>query len=300
MATRFSNALFPDNSITANFRAWTQFIEDTLVTTGGWVVTADTGQTLPNALVVPTAGSQKRGYRIYRMNDSLQSAAPVFMRLDYGSGSSLGLPGIWVTIGTGSDGTGNITGILWNGGTSSLPNIGTQSTSTSTANNSYGSASTSRFSLALFVQTGAGFHFIFTLERSKDSSGNDTGSGLLLIYRGGGDTNIARTRYLSTTVGPQPSEENGLAYVITGQNPTQTLGGDIGVGVISHFRGTAQQPGTNFVVVTLSDVAAEGSFQMTLYGQLRTYQHCSGIVPAMGVIGGIIADNSARVCIRYD
>ena len=168
------------------FQAWTQFIEDLLVTTGRWVVTADTGQTLPSALVAPTSANQKRGYRIYRMSDALQATSPVFMRFDFGSAGAVALPGIWFTIGTGSDGSGNITGIVFNGGANVSPNTGCNSGGSGGASlvtNSYGSAASNRVSWGMFVNGGSAIWiWVFALERTKDSTGSDTGLGLLLVY----------------------------------------------------------------------------------------------------------------------
>ena len=60
MATRFLGATQWGAANDTMFRLAAQFIEDTLVTTGGWVVTADTGQTLPSALVAPAAINRRR------------------------------------------------------------------------------------------------------------------------------------------------------------------------------------------------------------------------------------------------
>src|SRR3970282_1095232 len=104
MATRLDSTIYPSNATDAEFRAWVQFVEDTLVTTGGWVVTADTGQMTISTATAPGAGNTKVGYRIYRMSDVLQAANPVFVRIDYGSGAASTSPGMWLTIGQGSEG----------------------------------------------------------------------------------------------------------------------------------------------------------------------------------------------------
>lgn len=314
MATRFSNTLRCDSAVAANIQAWAQFIEDTLVTTGGWVVTSDTGQTLPASLPACTGVSQKKGYRIYRMNDSLQSVSPVFMRLDFGSGSYAGAgqnPGIWPTIGTGSDGTGNITGKLWDGGSITNPPVCStiSASQAAIATNSYGSAGTNRFSIGLFIQTTNTLPMVFTMERTKDASGVDTSDGLLLVYTdpslsgGGGTTNaLSFSRYIQYPVGPQPAAEWGLSYALTTQNPTQTFGGTIGAGIIIHFKGIAQQPGTNVVIVNAADMSAEGSMSLIIYGATRTYQHMNVVIPMKALISNITVppDPNARVCIRYD
>lgn len=298
MATRTSSTLVPDNSTDAHFRAWAQFIEDTLVTTGGWVVTGDTGQTAPGSLSHPTVAATKQGYRVYRMADTLQSTNPVFMRIDFGSGPSANYPGFWATIGTGSDGAGTITGIVWNGGASASATVVTNSTITSLTNNSYGSADTNRASFALFVQSSISYIIAFCIERTKDATGADTGDGLLVAYATA--ANFSRSRYIILAGGTQPTEENGLSYILTRQNPSETFGSDVGCGILIHFKGVAQQPGTNVMIVNSSDVSTEGTFTMTLYSATRSYKQLNAITPTKALSGSSTNDANARCGIRYD
>lgn len=305
MATRFSNALIRDSATTARFSAWAQFIEDTLVTTGGWVVTADTGQTLPSVLAGCTAPNQKQGYRIYRMNDSLQATFPVFIRIDFGSGGATSTNGFWVTIGKGSDGAGNITDMLWPGGRASSPNIYNASSGVSPTTNSYGSATPGRASIATFIGPTAGYPIVFCIERTKNVSGADTGDGLLLVYTGGVSSGsmLEASRYIIYGGGSQPNAESGLSYILTGFNPSQSFGGDIGVGVISHFKGSAQQPGINFLVVNAGDFGVEAGFSVTLYGSAHTYQQLNVLPPGVsltGVPSSPTNDSVRRCAIRYE
>jgi hypothetical protein len=303
MATRVSSSLLPTNVTDAAFRANIQFIEDTLVTTGGWFNTADTGQTAIGSFVHPTLQNTKMGYRVYRMNDSLQATAPIFMRLDFGAtNQGVNVFGFWPTIGTGSDGAGNITGKMWDGGASVQPPVGPTSSGGAIANNSYGSAAPGRVALGMFVQGTPNFILVFCIERTKNSLGADTGDGLLVLYCDGINisNSLDRSRYLNWAPGPQPAVELGLSYVLTVNNPSQSFGGDIGAGVISHFRGVAQQPGINMLVVNAADVGAEGSFSLTLYGSTHTYQHLNSFPARKAFVGAFNADSNTRVCMRFD
>jgi hypothetical protein len=302
MATRTSASLGASIATDANFRAIIQFIEDTLVTTGGWVNTADTGQTAIASFVKPAVQNSKVGYRIYRMNDSLQATAPIFMRLDFGA-ANLGINcfGFWPTIGTGSDGAGNITGKMWDGGASTQPPCG-QVSSSAVANNSYGSAAPGRVTLGMFVQATRTLILVFTIERTKNSLGADTADGLLVTYSDAilGNGALDRSRYLNWAQGAQPAPETGLSYVLTVSNPSQSFGGDIGAGVISHFRGVAQQPGINILIVNAADVGVEGSFTLTIYGATHTYQHLNSLYAQKAIVNASAADSQTRVCIRFD
>lgn len=79
-----------------------------LLSTAGFVQTADSGQIDPGT-VVGAAGAIS-GYSVHRMNDSLQSIAPVFFKLVYGYGNSAGKLRVDIQFGTGTDGAGTLTG----------------------------------------------------------------------------------------------------------------------------------------------------------------------------------------------
>jgi hypothetical protein len=306
MATRFSNTLVHTAATDAAIRGWAQFVEDTLVTTGGWVVTGDSGQTLPSALTAATGLNQKRGYRIYRMNDSLQATSPIFMKLDFGSGNDLTIAGMWPTIGSGSNGSGTITGTYWNGGAVTIPPISQAGSGASTGIvNSYGSAAPNRFSIAMFINsTSQQWPKVFCLERAKDIQGLDTGDGLLATYTGAAILNsVDISRYMITTglAGAQPTAESGLNYTITWNFGTQTFGGNIGIGPVIHFKGVAQIPGINTLILTRDDVSPEGSFSTTIYGNIHTYQKLNALSVGRSKVGVAgTQDANARVAILYD
>jgi hypothetical protein len=298
MATRFASFQF-GAATNAMIQQSAQFFEDTLVTTGGWVVTADTGQTLPSALIAPTAISQSRGFRIYRMNDALQATFPVFMRVDYGSSAnSASAFGVYLTFGTGTNGAGTIT-------PAALTNLQVgQPQTTANTYYCYGSAAPNRLCLGIPCLGGFTFSFYLFIERSKDSSGNDTGDGLILIYGPNGSGNnynaLQTNKYVIMAGGTQPTEERALSYILSTNNPTQVFApGDVGLGIIIPMRGVAVQPGSNVMIVNSNDVSNDGQINALIYGGIRTYQHLNNItVPCRRYNG--VTDTNARVLMRYD
>lgn len=313
MATRFSSTLVSDITTDARFRAIAQFVEDTLVTTGGWLVSTETGDTAPGSLAHPTATNTKKGFRVYKTNDGLTQ---IYMRIDYGSTNATSGNGfgMWITLGTGSDGAGTLSGIFFNGGGSTGATVGAANTiGTTGVVNSYGSADTGRVQLGLFVSATVGNIIAFSLERSKDSSGADTSDGILLsgrIGNGGsnGIWNVAAvgscmevSHALIVAGGTQPTFEYGLSYVLTRNNPSETFGNPVGVGLLQHFKGASVQPGVGICVVNSSDVSAEGSFTQTIYGATRTYQHLNSLQPTISNSATTAtARTSSRVCMQYD
>ena len=188
MATATFNAI-PSNGTDALFRAWGKGLSDALAAIG-MVKTADTGQINWATVTAPT-GATQQGYEVWRFDDALQATAPLFFRLDYGSGASAGtgvtgfMPTLWVTIGKGSNGSGAITGVLL--AETKLGDIGTSGiyypTSLDTmpcfVSTCPGKACVT---VMMFCPTTGAFTRntpAFVIERSRDSNGQAIAEGLM-------------------------------------------------------------------------------------------------------------------------
>lgn len=295
MATKFDSTLKPTTGDATMYRAWMQFIHDAVVSFG-WVQTGDTGQLDIATAPVPTTTNTRTGYRAYRMDDALQATKPCFMRLDFGNTNGLANPALSVSLGTGTNGGGTLTGKFFEpnppGG---APMLGTAAASTTQINNCYASGDPSRLQLAMFVSTSTSFIFAFSIERSKDASGADTGDAFIVVWHTPG-TGLNRMQFVAPGGVVNPPVETGLSYVLSTANPS-AFGSDIGVGVPIPLRGTAQQPGTGVAIVRSNDFVVESQFTMQMYGQTRTYVHLNAL-QAVGTNNG--ADATSRVCARYD
>jgi hypothetical protein len=78
----------------------------------GWVDTAATGSIDLTTVAAPVAVNTSSGYKVYRMADTLQATAPIFVKFEFGSGAAATTPSMWVTVGTTHDGLGNLGNIL--------------------------------------------------------------------------------------------------------------------------------------------------------------------------------------------
>lgn len=83
---------------------------NTKLAAAGLVQTADTGQIDWTTVVRSGINTLTAGYEIWRFNDAQQSTSPIFFKIDYGTGSATGSPRWAITVGTGSDGSGTLTG----------------------------------------------------------------------------------------------------------------------------------------------------------------------------------------------
>lgn len=92
----------------AEFRVWGKHVHD-MLTLAGLTQAADTGQ-INWATAVRGAPNAMAGYEIYRFNDALQATAPVFIRLEYRTFGFANRPGIYMYVGTATDGAGTLLG----------------------------------------------------------------------------------------------------------------------------------------------------------------------------------------------
>lgn len=94
---------------TTTFRVWGLELSNAL-TAVGFIKSGDTGQ-INWATVTRPAVNVSGGYEIRYLNDSLHGTAPIYMKIEYGTNTTgAAYPAMWVTIGTGSNGSGTITG----------------------------------------------------------------------------------------------------------------------------------------------------------------------------------------------
>lgn len=136
----------------------------------GLVKTADTGQIDWNTVV---NGSTIRGYEIFRFNDTLQATAPIFLKLEYGGNNANVV--FKTTVGKGTDGAGNITGVLH----AALSTTNGNQDSTNDYVSYISSGDGSMLNFALFPAWSSFYSPMlkFSLDRSRDSGGNPTTTG---------------------------------------------------------------------------------------------------------------------------
>lgn len=98
-----------EHSSDATFRVWAAEVI-AMLTAAGVTQTADTGQ-INTATVTRPGTNTNAGYAIFRFNDSMQATAPIFFRIDFGTGSVATAPRMQLTVGTATNGSGTISGV---------------------------------------------------------------------------------------------------------------------------------------------------------------------------------------------
>lgn len=169
------------NTNDETFRAWIQVVIDSL-TAAGLVRTTDSGQINVATVARPSTTNVMVGYTVWRMNDPLQSVAPVFIKIEFGSGSPLGYPRINVIVGSGSDGAGNITGVT----TSIVSAAAMTSTAGAVISAAMSFAVANDWGVAFAggvtpgATTAGGVGMGFALHRTVDANGAPTADGIML------------------------------------------------------------------------------------------------------------------------
>lgn len=186
----FSSRMRHDSDVT--FQEWATELYDRLLLVG-LIQTADTGQLDSPVVAARPGDATSAGYWIFRMNDTLQITAPIFFRFEVGTllGASNSYPRIRCYVGTGSDGSGNLTGLL-------------SSTVIAAGNDIIGFSSrvTDNAYPTLMCHTEGFFGMaykggsspdpvngLFMISRTCDASGNPTAAGAIAVW-GQGSTAI--------------------------------------------------------------------------------------------------------------
>jgi hypothetical protein len=154
-----------------------------------------------------------------------------------------------MTIGTGSDGSGSITGTLF-----ARTQIAAASNNTSTQNKCFGSAATNRVNFAMFLDVNT-LPIWFALERTKTegtTTGADSGDGLILAFGGSTASHKSQVLPFGATA---PTAEDGIQCILSRNNPTAYTG-DQGIGLMIPILGVAKQPGYNVAVTMGNDFAS--------------------------------------------
>lgn len=201
----------------AGWRALIQEYEDQLAACG-LVRTSDTGQIDP-ATAIRTANSIA-GYSMWRFSDALQGTAPVFIKVEYGTTTSVGYPRAIYSVGTGTNGSGALVGLSITTGS-----VGGNYLANVAGNfDSYWTHSSGFFGCihkVLSAQSASTVSpFSVVVQRTVDNSGLPTAEGVILIAGPSGSNRTAQCSVYRLTF---TSPVNAISYA--GNLLSQIVGG---------------------------------------------------------------------------
>lgn len=215
MATTTSSVVC-DNSTLANFKSWAQVISNAF-SLFGWTQTADTGQV--NWGTIASVPSSAYVYEVWKAADAQSTTTPIYVKIEYGFNSTN--IQIRITVGSGSDGSGGITGsiigprVITNG-TGSIANQG------ATTFPCYLSGDAGEFRFMMWQTNSSAAETIFGIERSKDTSGNKTTDYVTVIGLNAGSTSGWFQQSMATGSSTVTAMENNLFTCVSTSNAPQT------------------------------------------------------------------------------
>lgn len=270
MSIRTTTTVFT-NATDANFRAWGQWFRDCF-SAAGWTLEVETFGTGTNwtDVTTPGAANQVRVTTVWKLADTLQATAPLYVKVEIGSGSVTANPGYRLTLGTGRSGS-TITGILLDTGATHIT-----ATATTQIMTHYSSGGTGRINI-MMAASGAswalGQMFALQIQRRKNGSGADVGTGFLLTYLTAGSRRSQG--FLAAAVGPAAT----LAWYAPNYSTALAFDGKFPVGPVVHRMGPPEV-GLELISIPSAVYAVGAEFDVTILGSshhyLATQAQCDG------------------------
>lgn len=259
-----------DHTGDVGFRAWSKELHDEMIA-GGLVQTSDTGQINFTTANRP-ANSSVAGYTIYRFNDTLQATAPIFIKFEWGT-QSTNQPQVYATVGTGSNGTGTITGVSTNRVGIFITAV-PQSIAATYVSNLCVIAGAFAVGWKLGSQSGTNKgQGYFSVIRSTDDTGAPTGAWAAVTRTGSASTSYHAVQVIDFTNTTTYPESIDGSHANVPQNVSSSLVG-ANVQVFKHYVCTPTvRPLFAQVTVLTSEVGGNTSFSIIPIGSTisRTY-----------------------------
>lgn len=195
-----------DSSTLANFKQWAQAISGAF-STFGWTQASDTGQ-VNWSTISSVPGSAAYVYEIWKPGDALTA---FYLKVEYGNFSGTNSPCIRVSIGTGTNGSGTLTGFVTQLYTTQTFGI-TPSSTTSQYECDF-SGDSGRVGVMMWRNAANNQQQFFGVERSLNSSGTPTSAHVTVTVVGCGSGNVGCAGQQSLVFGvgaalPSPTQAN--------------------------------------------------------------------------------------------
>jgi hypothetical protein len=223
-----------DHTSHAGFQAWaTELIVKLLaVNVTQLTQTADTGQLANPVVAARPSTNTAAGYWILKWDDGVTT--PLYFKVEPGTGGSATIPMIWITVGTGTDGAGTITGKLTS---RTQMTQGAAPLSTTTNYTSYLCCDTGAFSLVwkTLSVTGSRSQGFMSTVRSIDDSGVVNNDGYVNYLNSG--SNSITAQCVNMTNGVVFSTTTNVYCLVPYAITSSVVGGDA-----QYFRHFAAYP----------------------------------------------------------
>lgn len=244
----------------AEFRAWGSELSGKL-SVAGLVQTSDTGQI--NWTTVSRPGTNTAGgYEIWKFNDSLAATAPIYLKIEYGTGANAAYPQIWLTVGTGSNGSGTLTGATTSRNTVTYSGVVTSGNWASYLCVAAGFVGLCWKSGAAAGTVGYAF---FVIARTNDASGSATSTGFIVYWGAASSSSACQSQSVRAATTATAYSATTLNSIVPGQVTDSLVGTDLQV--YAHF-GISPQVWTlaTLATVLLSEVPPGATVSVAMVG----------------------------------
>ncbi len=276
-----------NNNTNTSFRNWGSNVSAKILA-AGMVKASDTGQIDFTTVQTPAALGTSQGYEIWQFNDTLQATAPVFFKLEYGSGAATADPGTWLTFGSGSNGSGTLTGSL----STRMSVNGTAAGATTW----FFSGSNNRFMMAAMAagaNASSSTILILSFERTVDANGNVTSEGVLVVTKSkttwgqvGWNTTTGAMTAVEASLGAMgPSVGSGSSGYATAIYP------------VFHTKGNFLNPGYNIICAYEANFSAGIPVTFPFYNVSHTYVPLTSAIASTPLTRGAAG---STVLLRFD
>lgn len=185
------------------------------------VQTSDTGQVNWATVTSTPPTNVLRDYEVYRFTDALQATKPIFIRFDYTASSTTAQ--LRISVGTGTDGAGNLTGTTTP--SALLSNFAGSSMSTY---NYYFASDGSYLTLVAGVNSEGSTigrnTMVAAVERFRDQDGTPNGQGFHVVPLYEGDWAGYYVRYTNGNTSPSGIEYHPAVLIPTIRSGTSFVG----------------------------------------------------------------------------
>jgi hypothetical protein len=266
MATRTTTTIW-NNASDANFRAWGSWFSGCF-SAFGWTLVYQAFATGTNwtDVTAPAAVNTARVTEVWAMADAAQATAPCYVKIEYGAFTAATTPGIRFSVGTGHAGSGALSGVLYDTGTTY--NGGSVSNANSMTH--YSSGDTGRIWIAMSVHGTSWANtndMVISVERRRDATGAVQTTGFLITRKGGSTLSSIATLAASA----HPNTLSSWNFPIC-DNTAAGINFDSKVGIfpLLYAMGPSEM-GLHIVAASNTSYTAGSQFSCTVLGSARNY-----------------------------
>lgn len=230
-----------------------------------------------DTVAAPSGINMTANVEVWRFNDHLQATAPIFFRLEYGSGTnaapSPGSARVRIALADAWNGVDDISGpqvmplpmTHWVFSASGTKAPGTLRVA--------GSADEGRVVVAFIPSTHISHGGVCCIERTRNAHGlTDEGAHVVCVNFTETNGRSHRIAFWNR-VGGQPAYST-VCPVLLADSGSNTFGNYVGAAPISTFRGSAMPPPISILVTDGETGGIDATINVPMYGETRQYRQC--------------------------